>query len=163
MVTCCQLIPGFPIPTSLKRTGASFDADFHPSIYHCRFSTLYPMRLSRNARGHFLQHSHTFTNSISVSDHVWISQELLTSTFRSFARGQRRHGSQVPGPLEARRRLAKRRNTALASVTGSGPFDDPSCLFGENGKEHKRFGLEGPSLPGENNQLMRYLKECLAH
>ncbi|KAL4788343.1 hypothetical protein BJX76DRAFT_344981 [Aspergillus varians] len=80
-------------------------------------------------------------------DHVWISEELLTSTFRRFVNGQRRYESRVPGPLEARRRLAKRRNTALASVAGSGPMDDIACLFGRNGREHMKWSeLGGRSL-----------------
>ncbi|CAP80653.1 hypothetical protein EN45_093920 [Penicillium chrysogenum] len=71
-------------------------------------------------------------------DHPWISDDLLAATFRRFANGQRRHGSCVPGPLEARRRLAKRRNTALASL-GGGPAEDIACLFGRNGREHMKW------------------------
>ena len=71
-------------------------------------------------------------------DHLWISDDLLAVTFRRFANGQRRHGSCVPGPLEARRRLAKRRNTALASI-GGGPVEDIACLFGRNGREHMKW------------------------
>ena len=108
------------------------------------------MRLSRNASGHVLQSSQAFANS-TVSDHVWISQELLDSTFQSFAHGQRRRGSQVPGPLEARRRLAKRRNTALTSVAGFGPFDDVSCLLGKDGKEH--LGRRGSLMPGMSEPI----------
>ncbi|KAJ5595039.1 uncharacterized protein N7459_001247 [Penicillium hispanicum] len=71
-------------------------------------------------------------------DHLWISEDLLAATFRRFAHGQRRHGSCVPGPLEARRRLAKRRNTVLASI-GGGPAEDIACLFGRNGREHMKW------------------------
>lgn len=71
-------------------------------------------------------------------DYLWVSDDLLAATFRRFANGQRRHGSCVPGPLEARRRLAKRRNTALASI-GGGPLEDISCLFGRNGREHMKW------------------------
>ncbi|KAJ5550156.1 hypothetical protein N7461_004854, partial [Penicillium sp. DV-2018c] len=71
-------------------------------------------------------------------DHLWISDDLLAATFRRFANGQRRHGSCVPGPLEARRRLAKRRNTVLASIGGSSP-EDIACLFGRNGREHMKW------------------------
>ncbi|KAJ5387855.1 hypothetical protein N7509_010396 [Penicillium cosmopolitanum] len=71
-------------------------------------------------------------------DHLWISDDLLATTFRRFANGQRRHGSCVPGPLEARRRLAKRRNTALAGL-GGGPVEDIACLFGRNGREHMKW------------------------
>jgi hypothetical protein len=71
-------------------------------------------------------------------DHLWISDDLLAATFRRFANGQRRHGSCVPGPLEARRRLAKRRNTALAGFGGN-PAEDISCLFGRYGREHMKW------------------------
>ncbi|KAL2856020.1 hypothetical protein BJY01DRAFT_231437 [Aspergillus pseudoustus] len=77
--------------------------------------------------------------STATTNHVWISDELLASTFQRFTSGQRRHESRVPGPLEARRRLAKRRNTALASVAGSGILDDAACLFGRNGREHMKW------------------------
>ncbi|KAJ6070010.1 hypothetical protein N7499_011897 [Penicillium canescens] len=71
-------------------------------------------------------------------DHLWISDDLLAATFRRFANGQRRHGSCVPGPLEARRRLAKRRNTALAGLGGNSA-EDISCLFGRYGREHMKW------------------------
>ncbi|KAJ5899529.1 hypothetical protein N7495_004273 [Penicillium taxi] len=71
-------------------------------------------------------------------DHLWISDDLLAATFRRFANGQRRHGSCVPGPLEARRRLARRRNTDLAGIGGASA-EDIACLFGRNGKEHMKW------------------------
>lgn len=73
-----------------------------------------------------------------ILDQLWISDDLLAATFRRFVNGQRRHGSYVPGPLEARRRLAKRRNTVLASM-GGGSADDLACLFGRNGREHMKW------------------------
>ncbi|KAI9046368.1 uncharacterized protein KD926_004208 [Aspergillus affinis] len=72
-------------------------------------------------------------------DHIWISEDLLASTFRRFANGQRRYESRVPGPMEARRRLAKRRNTAFAGIAGAGALDDVACLFGRNGREHMKW------------------------
>ncbi|KAH8726609.1 hypothetical protein GQ44DRAFT_613317 [Phaeosphaeriaceae sp. PMI808] len=51
--------------------------------------------------------------------HIWISDELLSSTLHQFFPSpcphQKRHGSHVPGPLEARRRAAKRRMTVSAN------------------------------------------------
>ncbi|KAB8262668.1 hypothetical protein BDV32DRAFT_17253 [Aspergillus pseudonomiae] len=89
-------------------------------------------------------------SSHSLVDHVWISEDFLASTFRRFANGQRRYESRVPGPLEARRRLAKRRNTALASLVGSGPLDDIGCLFGRNGREHMKWvGGQSRNAPRE--------------
>jgi hypothetical protein len=92
------------------------------------------MSLGRHAYRHALQPSSTHP-----IDHVWITEDLLASTFRRFATGQRRYESRVPGPLEARRRLAKRRNTALAGIAGSGPLEDIACLFGRNGREHMKW------------------------
>ncbi|KAJ5164237.1 uncharacterized protein N7500_006067 [Penicillium coprophilum] len=91
------------------------------------------MSFGRHAYRHALKPPATPT-----LDHLWISDDLLAATFRRFANGQRRHGSCVPGPLEARRRLAKRRNTALASIGGS-PAEDIACLFGRNGREHMKW------------------------
>ncbi|KAE8421692.1 hypothetical protein BDV36DRAFT_247319 [Aspergillus pseudocaelatus] len=89
-------------------------------------------------------------SSHCLVDHVWISEDFLASTFRRFANGQRRYESRVPGPLEARRRLAKRRNTALASLAGSGPLDDIGCLFGRNGREHMKWvGGQSRNAPRE--------------
>ncbi|PYI12741.1 hypothetical protein BO78DRAFT_357097 [Aspergillus sclerotiicarbonarius CBS 121057] len=75
-------------------------------------------------------------------------EEFLASAFRRFANGQRRYESRVPGPLEARRRLAKRRNTALAGIAGTGPLDDIACLFGRNGREHLKW-TDGRKAPRE--------------
>lgn len=99
-----------------------------------------------------------------ITDHVWISEDFLATTFCRFANGgsggagrkqQRRYESRAPGPLEARRRLAKRRNTALASIAGSGPLGDISCLFGKNGREHVKWtsGREGDVEVGGQGEL----------
>ncbi|KAE8373737.1 hypothetical protein BDV26DRAFT_271407 [Aspergillus bertholletiae] len=89
-------------------------------------------------------------SSQCLVDHVWISEDFLTSTFRRFTNSQRRYESRVPGPLEARRRLAKRRNTVLASLGGPGPLDDIGCLFGRNGREHMKWvGGQSPNAPRE--------------
>jgi len=91
------------------------------------------MSFSRHAYRHALK-----PPSASTLDHPWVSDDLLAATFRRFASGQRRHGSCVPGPLEARRRLARRRNTALAGF-GLSPAEDIACLFGRNGREHMKW------------------------
>lgn len=94
-------------------------------------------------------------SSTPFIDHVWISEELLTSTFRRFvnSNGQRRYESRVPGPLEARRRLAKRKNTALADIAGSGPLDDIACLLGRNGREHMKWSDPGRTLGNDTLAL----------
>lgn len=53
------------------------------------------------------------TEAILVAP-IWISDVLLNETFDRFSRGCRRHGSHVPGPLEARRRATRRKNTNIA-------------------------------------------------
>jgi hypothetical protein len=53
------------------------------------------------------------------SDSIWVSDTLLLSIFQSFfviSRAARRHGSFVPGPLESRRRLGKRRMAHLSEA-----------------------------------------------
>lgn len=46
--------------------------------------------------------------------HIWISDRLLNETFEKFLRNHPRCGSNVPGPLEARRRSRGRKATSLA-------------------------------------------------
>lgn len=101
------------------------------------------MSFSRHAYRHALQQQHAASLFL---DHVWISEEHLASAFRRFANNcQRRHQSWVPGPLEARRRLAKRKNTAMAVVVGgAGPPVDVGSLFGVNGSGHLRGGGNDP-------------------
>ncbi|KIV90206.1 hypothetical protein PV10_07536 [Exophiala mesophila] len=71
-----------------------------------------------------------FSARTRPANFVWISDELLAGTFARFC--QRRHGSCVPGPLEARRRAAKRKNTSLASQSWSPVPLDPALLSGRD-------------------------------
>ncbi|KAJ5650572.1 uncharacterized protein N7484_004295 [Penicillium longicatenatum] len=104
------------------------------------------MSFSRHAYRHALK-----PPSGPTLDHPWISDDLLAATFRRFASGQRRHGSCVPGPLEARRRLARRRNTALAGF-GASQAEDIACLFGRNGREHMKWTDHSWQRPRVNMQ-----------
>lgn len=75
---------------------------------------------------------------------LWITDDILTAAWRRFTHaysntanlkqhtdGGRRHGSNVPGPLEARRRLAKRRMGLSAhSHPPNGGGGDFGALFG---------------------------------
>jgi hypothetical protein len=83
---------------------------------------------------------HSLRQAPSRPEFIWIGDDLLSSTFRRFVNGQqRRYESRVPGPLEARKRLARRRNTALA--TSGQSLDIPANvanLFGANGSGHVR-------------------------
>ena len=75
--------------------------------------------------------------------HIWISDDTLAAAYRRFANtylvnhnhtNTRRHGSNVPGPLEARRRLARRRMAGLSMPTPSaGLIPDFGALFGSGG------------------------------
>ncbi|KAJ9607205.1 hypothetical protein H2200_008277 [Cladophialophora chaetospira] len=69
--------------------------------------------------------------SRSRSPSVWISDALLAETFHRFCH-PKRYGSNVPGPLEAQRRAAKRKNTSLAFAGSGGAPIDPSILFGSS-------------------------------
>ncbi|KAL8910373.1 MAG: hypothetical protein Q9171_004327 [Xanthocarpia ochracea] len=65
------------------------------------------------------------------SDHIWISDDILNSALSRYLqlRVGRRHGSAVPGPLEARKRAAKRRMMGLAPTPG-GLDPHPGFLTG---------------------------------
>lgn len=68
------------------------------------------------------------------AQHIWISDDLLAQAFSRFtlavnSTGSKRHGSNVPGPLEARKRAARRRMVGLAQHQAS-PMPDFGSLFG---------------------------------
>ncbi|KAK6005494.1 hypothetical protein QM012_007136 [Aureobasidium pullulans] len=78
-----------------------------------------------------------------LQPYIWISDDALATAYRRFANtclvnhshtNTRRHGSNVPGPLEARRRLARRRMAGL-SIAGSSPgiMPDFGALLGSGG------------------------------
>ncbi|KIW45198.1 uncharacterized protein PV06_03600 [Exophiala oligosperma] len=59
---------------------------------------------------------------------LWISDGLLADTFARFCH-QKRHGSNVPGPLEAQRRTSRRKNTSFAYTSQGAPAIDPALVF----------------------------------
>lgn len=75
----------------------------------------------------------------AVLDAIWITDDLLVETYRRFVKTSshyncRRHGSHVPGPLEARRRQARRRIGLVAGTGASlAPFD-LGALLGLNAR-----------------------------
>ncbi|KAF2793139.1 hypothetical protein K505DRAFT_45329 [Melanomma pulvis-pyrius CBS 109.77] len=90
----------------------------------------------------------------AAPQHIWIDDDLLSRTLdRFFRRGcphQRRYGSHVPGPLEARRRAAKRRMTAQAHVSPAGGVPPPfsfGALFGFRSSPQPCWRYEPPSIP----------------
>ena len=95
----------------------------------------------------------------SSSPAVWITDAVLAESLRRFTCTHRRHGSNVPGPLEARRRAAKRRNTNLA-YNGGAQAVDPAILFPtgsrdtwwqQKPKSHKY--KESQDVPGGDGSL----------
>ena len=65
----------------------------------------------------------------SKGHYVWLSDVLLANVYERFTRTHIRHGSNVPGPLEARRRATRRKNTSWAYAGSPSPID-PTILFG---------------------------------
>ncbi|KAL8799718.1 MAG: hypothetical protein Q9200_007465 [Gallowayella weberi] len=59
--------------------------------------------------------------SAPTSDHIWISDDFLHQALHRYVqlRVGHRHGSAAPGPLEARKRAAKRRMMGLAPTASS--------------------------------------------
>lgn len=65
---------------------------------------------------------------------IWITDAVLADAFRKLTQSSRRHGSNVPGPLESRNRASKRRNTGLAYAGGAPPID-PAILFSKRPRD----------------------------
>ena len=76
---------------------------------------------------------------------IWITDAVLEHAWARFVCPQRRHGSSVPGPLEARRRSAKRRMTELAGSAGGGGHIDSALLMGMDTK--RQWGWNPPEPP----------------
>lgn len=71
---------------------------------------------------------HRPNQALPSAESIWISDALLLSTFQRFlvnSQSTRRHGSFVPGPLESRRRMGKRRMAYIA--------DAGTPMFGSGG------------------------------
>lgn len=88
------------------------------------------------------------------TEYVWISDDFLHRELQRFILSgvSRRHGSFVPGPLEARRRAAKRRMMNLAEVGGGSGRDgdtiDPSFLTGSHsGQSPWDWQWQSPKVP----------------
>ncbi|KAJ9647122.1 hypothetical protein H2201_003451 [Coniosporium apollinis] len=86
----------------------------------------------------------------AAGSHIWISDDLLADAFQRFIRSStassKRYGSNVPGPLEARRRLAKRRMMGLAAAGGGGgAVPDFGALFGAGKQPDIPWKWEAPT------------------
>ncbi|EKG12206.1 hypothetical protein MPH_10689 [Macrophomina phaseolina MS6] len=81
------------------------------------------------------------------TQHVWITDDVLADAFHRFLNvsnaSRKRYGSNVPGPLEARRRASKRRIMGLATGSpGVGP--DIGVLFGTENPGIQAWKWEAP-------------------
>ncbi|CAE7209886.1 hypothetical protein P3342_011950 [Pyrenophora teres f. teres] len=88
---------------------------------------------------HVLQNANASTHHVSISDDVLA--RASNTFFPSSCPHQKRHGSHIPGPLEARKRAAKRRMTVSAGFCPQDPF--PSTTF----NWRAWFGLRKKSQP----------------
>lgn len=91
---------------------------------------------------------------LSSPHHIWIPDELLDCAvnrfFRAIAPHQKRCGSHVPGPLEARRRATKRRislATNFSPQTTFPPLFSLGALFGFHKDAPPLWSYKPPSLP----------------
>ncbi|KAL8874386.1 MAG: hypothetical protein Q9174_000285 [Haloplaca sp. 1 TL-2023] len=82
------------------------------------------------------------------SDHIWITNDMLNHAFRRYLRlrPDLRHGSAIPGPLEARRRSAKRKMMGAAPAT-AGPALYPGFLPGVSGERQDQLVWPWPTSP----------------
>ena len=109
----------------------------------------------------------SLSSSSSPEAYVWISDDILANAYTQLSRITlpalrcKRHGSSVPGPLEANRRLAKRRMAGQV-VARQGQFgSDGSGLanlltFGhEQQTEVGRMTWEAPSLSSVRGEVKK--------
>jgi hypothetical protein len=96
----------------------------------------------------------------SSPQYIWISDDLLSSALHRFFRvscsHQKRHGSHVPGPLEARRRAAKRRMSLSANFYPQDSFPSSfslGALFGFGTNSQPSWRYEPPSLRRDSEPL----------
>ncbi|KAK4549192.1 hypothetical protein LTR36_007650 [Oleoguttula mirabilis] len=90
-------------------------------------------------------------------DALWITDDVLADAFNRFARvshthTSRRYGSNVPGPLEAHRRLARRKMGLTSLALSNGPPGlDIGALFGFGARQalpmEKSWKWVAPSAP----------------
>lgn len=84
-----------------------------------------------------------------IEYNLWITDDIFNDSLSRFALAalSRKHGSFVPGPLEARRRAAKRRMVNLAK-TGGGVVKEPILFYELNSDQYtKEWQWQSPSVP----------------
>ena len=89
-------------------------------------------------------------------DPLWITDDILNNALSrvTLSEFSRRHGSSVPGPLEARRRAAKRRLMNLASPAAAGVIEQ-SFLPGVNSGLATGWQWQAPSIPASQEPVLQ--------
>ena len=87
---------------------------------------------------------------LSPFDSIWVSDDALCSAFHRLlviSRPNRRHGSSVPGPMESRRRLGRRRIAHLSEAFPTTPHA-PTSLWGSLGDiDRAQWQWQAPTRP----------------
>ncbi|MCJ1430699.1 hypothetical protein MMC27_000049 [Xylographa pallens] len=93
----------------------------------------------------------TWQSLRSSPSYIWISDEYLQAIVHTYTVSKRciRHGSSVPGPLEGRRRSAKRRMMNLASTNGSYALDGELFMGTGEALSQKKMRWEPPAQLGQ--------------
>ena len=86
---------------------------------------------------------------------VWISNDFLGDLLHQFtvSKTSKRHGSSVPGPLEAIRRMAKRRMMNMA-VAGAAPTDAGMFMLPGAHSIEKGLRWEAPVQLGQTSSII---------
>lgn len=86
------------------------------------------------------------------SSALWITDDLLTTAYHRWVnvcQTTKRFANNAPGPLEAQRRLAKRKLGGLSTIGGSAAVDI-GPLFGNGPPARHELCWEAPwKMPGE--------------
>lgn len=93
-----------------------------------------------------------YNNNLSP---LWITDDVLDNAFDRYLRVSRtakRYGSSVPGPLEAQRRLAKRKMAGLATMGGPAAFDI-GVLFGSGPPTSEELNWHAPAKKEDTKYL----------
>ena len=90
-------------------------------------------------------------------DPLWITDDILNNALSrvTLSECSRRHGSSVPGPLEARRRAARRRVMNLASSAAAGAIEQSFLPGVHSGPEFMGWQWQAPSIPASQEPVLQ--------